>query len=216
MRLRHIKGANEHINQHPSVVLNPEVYKGRWQEYFNNQHPIFIEIGMGKGDFIIENARTYPEVNFIGIEKFSAVLLRGVQKVEELEEVPKNLCLLRFDAVDLLNIFDMNEIGRVYLNFSDPWPKDRWAKRRLTHRNYLKKYTTILPKGGIVRFKTDNTDLFRFSLEEIEGSTFEKTKETFDLYHSEYLEGNIMTEYEARFVQEDKPIHFVEIRNTID
>lgn len=213
MRLRNVKGAIDYVNQHPLVNQKPSDYKGRWSEFFGNDHPIHIEIGMGKGDFIIENAKTYPEINFIGIEKFSAVILRAVGKVESLEEPLPNLCLIRFDAVDLLDVFDENEISRVYLNFSDPWPKDRWAKRRLTYRGYLEKYHHILKKDGLLRFKTDNDALFDFSLEEIAGSVFKQTKMTRDLHHSEYLEGNIMTEYESKFVAKGMHINFVEAKN---
>ncbi len=159
---------------------------------------------MGKGDFIIENAMKSPDMNFIGIEKFSGVLIRAVQKVEQMDSQLDNLCLLRFDAVEILDVFDESEISRVYLNFSDPWPKDRWAKRRLTFIKYLDKYRTVLTPEAVVRFKTDNNDLFDFSLEQMEASTFEITKMTRDLHHSEFEEGNIKTEYEKRFMAQGK------------
>ncbi len=213
MRLRNVAGAIEHVNSHSLVNQVPKKYKGKWKTFFGNNHAIHIEIGMGKGDFIIKNAKKYPNINFIGIEKISAVILRAVQKVESQEESLPNLSLLRFDAFDVLDIFDKDEIGRVYLNFSDPWPKDRWAKRRLMFIKYLEKYSVILPSDGLVKFKTDNNDLFDFSLEEIEKSNFKKTKETRDLHNSDFLEGNIMTEYEAKFVSEGKKINFVEIMN---
>lgn len=213
MRLRNIKGAIDHINNHPLVNQKPEEYKGKWHTFFGNEQAIYIEIGMGKGDFIIENAKRYPEINFIGIEKFSAVLLRAVQKVESIEGDLPNLCLLRIDAGELMDIFEEDEISRIYLNFSDPWPKDRWAKRRLMYSGYLEKYSHILSKEGLVRFKTDNDALFEFSLEEIENSSFKTNKMTRDLHHSEYIEGNIQTEYETKFVTEGKKINFVEIEN---
>ncbi len=213
MRLRNVKGAKEWVNNHHLVEQKPQKQKGRWSKFFANDNPIYIEIGMGKGDFIIENARRYPEINFIGIEKFSAVIMRAVEKVEAFEEDLPNLTLLRFNADDLLDIFEENEVSRIYLNFSDPWPKDRWAKRRLTHIGFLEKYSRILIENGLVRFKTDNPDLFDFSLEQIAASTYKKTKETRNLYESDFLEGNIMTEYESKFVQEGKAINFVEMMN---
>ncbi len=214
MRLRNVKGAISQINSHPLVNQEPEKYKGRWHEFFGNDHPIYIEIGMGKGDFVIQNAQKYPEINFIGIEKFSAVIIRAVQKVESLETPLENLGLLRFDAFDIEAIFDENELGRIYLNFSDPWPKDRWAKRRLTFIDFLNKYKDVLKTDGLLRVKTDNDNLFAFTLEEIQKSTFTITKQTTDLHKSEFLEGNIMTEYESRFVNDGKNINFVEAKNS--
>lgn len=213
MRLRNVKGAKEWVDNHHLVEQKPRKKKGQWARVFGNDHPIYIEIGMGKGDFIIENAKRYPDINFIGIEKFSAVLMRAVEKVEALDAKLPNLILLRFNADDLLDIFEADEINRVYLNFSDPWPKDRWAKRRLTHHGFLDKYRHILVKDGLVQFKTDNNGLFDFSLEEIEASPFEMTKMTRSLHESPYVEGNIMTEYESKFVSEGKPINFVEAQN---
>lgn len=213
MRLRNVTGAISTVNNHALVNQEPKKYKGSWNEFFGNDYPIYIEIGMGKGDFIIQNAIKYPQINFIGIEKYSAVILRAVQKVESFDPPITNLCLLRFDATELLDVFDEDEIGRVYLNFSDPWPKDRTAKRRLTHHRFLERYKHVLPDSGLVRFKTDNADLFAFSLEEVQQSSFVLTKETSDLHHSEFVENNIMTEYEAKFVQEGKPIHLMELKN---
>jgi len=214
MRLRHVKDSINQINSHPRVNQEPEKHKGKWNEFFGNNNPIYIEIGMGKGDFIIQNAQKYPTINFIGIEKFSAVILRAVQKVESLENSLDNLSLLRFDAEEIESIFDKNEIERIFLNFSDPWPKDRWAKRRLTYINFLNKYKKILKKDGLLRVKTDNDQLYTFTLEEIKKSTFTITKESTNLHFSEFVEGNIMTEYEARFVKEGKNINFVEVNNS--
>lgn len=214
MRLRHVEGAITRIKSDPLINQEPEKYKGKWNEFFGNDNPIYIEIGMGKGDFIIQNAEKFPDINFIGIEKFSAVIVRAVQKIEALETPLENLELLRFDAIEIESIFDINELDRIYLNFSDPWPKDRWIKRRLTHIKFLDKYKNILKKDGLLRVKTDNNMLFGFSLEEIAKSTFTITKESTDLHESKYVKGNIMTEYEARFVNEDKNINFVEVKNT--
>lgn len=212
MRRRHIKGSVEYVNDHKLVCNEPLKNKGKWSEIFGNTNPIYIEIGMGKGDFIIENARTYPDINFIGIEKYSSVILSAVKKLER-EEPIENLMLMRFDAMAITDVFAENEIDRVYLNFSDPWPKERYAKRRLTSDRFLPQYKEILKEGKFVQFKTDNVDLFAYSLESIEASTFEMTEQTKDLYHSAYIEGNIATEYEKKFVVLGHPIHYLRCKN---
>ena len=205
MRLRNITGCREMIGESEFVVHEPETMKGKWREAFGNDHPVYVEIGMGKGRFLMDMARLYPEINFIGIEKYSSVLLRAVQKLEE-EELP-NVRLIRMDAEDLENVFALGELDRIYLNFSDPWPKDRHAKRRLTSEGFLNLYHTILNPDGYIQFKTDNRDLFDFSVETAENSPIWNIKElTYDLHHSEFLQGNIMTEYESKFVAEGKPI----------
>lgn len=213
MRLRNVKGCIEYISSHPLVNQEPKKYKGRWQDFFGNENPIFVEIGMGKGDFILENAQKYPNINFIGIEKFSNVLLRAVKKIESLEEDLPNLCLLRLDAIELLEVFDTNEIDKIYLNFSDPWLKDRKAKHRLTHRKFLDRYKQILVTEGLVQFKSDNDNLYDFSLHEIKASVFELVETTTDLHHSVFVEGNIMTEYEAKFVADGKNINYFLLKN---
>lgn len=212
MRLRNIKGSKEFIAASPYVVQEPEVYKGRWSELFHNEHPLHIEIGMGKGQFIHQLAEQNPEINYIGIEMYSSVLYRALEKREQSEL--DNLYFLRFDAKYLCDIFAADEVSRIYLNFSDPWPKDRHAKRRLTSTGFLEIYDQILKKDGYVQFKTDNRDLFDFSVETVNESSCWKIKElTYDLHHSEFLPGNIMTEYESRFVAEGKPIcRFVILR----
>ena len=200
MRLRNIKGSKEVIAASPYVVQNPEDYKGKWSELFHNNHPLHIEIGMGKGQFIHTLASENPNINYIGIEMYSSVLYRALEK-QTAEEKP-NLYFLRFDAKYLADIFAEHEVDRIYLNFSDPWPKDRHAKRRLTSEGFL-----ILSADGYIQFKTDNRDLFDFSVETAENSPIWNIKElTYDLHHSEFLEGNIMTEYESKFVAEGKPI----------
>lgn len=212
MRLRNIKGSKEFIAASPYVVQEPEVYKGKWSELFHNEHPLHIEIGMGKGQFIHQLAEQNPEINYIGIEMYSSVLYRALEKREQSEL--NNLYFLRFDAKYLCDIFAADEVSRIYLNFSDPWPKDRHAKRRLTSTGFLEIYDRILKKDGYVQFKTDNRDLFDFSVETVNESSCWKIKElTYDLHHSEFLPGNIMTEYESRFVAEGKPIcRFVILR----
>ena len=154
----------------------------------------------------MEHARRNPEINYIGIEKYSSVLLRAVEKMET-EELP-NLRFIRFDAEYITNIFDQGEIDRIYLNFSDPWPKDRHAKRRLTSRQFLARYREILNPGKIIEFKTDNRPLFDFSLEEVKESGYTLLAFTYDLHHDEELcKGNIMTEYEEKFSSLGNPIH---------
>ena len=206
MRLRNIKGAREAIEASPYVILDPENYKGRWHEVFGNDHPLRLEVGMGKGQFIMEQARRHPEVNFIGIEMYSSVLIRALQKMEE-EELP-NLKFLRIDARTLPECFAQGEVDRIYLNFSDPWPKDRHAKRRLTSRQFLARYDQVLKSDGIIEFKTDNRPLFDFSLEEAKEANWHIDLCTYDLHHEEELmQDNIMTEYEARFSAQGNPIH---------
>ena len=187
---------------------NPEKRRGCWQEVFGNQNPVQIEVGMGKGQFIMDMARLHPEVNYIGIEMYDSVLLRAVQKIEQLEEKLPNLYFIRTDARNLPEIFGKEEVDRIYLNFSDPWPKDRHAKRRLTSRQFLERYDQILVKHGQVEFKTDNRPLFEFSLDEIREAGWTLLAHTFDLHHDkQMMEGNVMTEYEEKFSSAGNPIH---------
>lgn len=209
MRLRHVTGSFEKVNDHERVMMQPEQYKGKWSEVFGNDHPIRLEIGMGKGDFIIGHAKREPKVNYIGIEKYSAVLWRALEKIDEDTEPPMNLRFLRYDATLLTDIFESGEVEGIYLNFSDPWPKDRWAKRRLTHERFLERYKAILQKGGFVEFKTDNKALFEFSVESFNDSVFDVTDLTRDLHQSPYVVGNIMTEYEKKFVEKGQTIGYL-------
>lgn len=204
MRLRHIKGAEEEIAESPYVVQDMESMKGKWHELFGNTNPIRIEVGMGKGKFIMELAEKNPDVNYVGIERYSSVLLRALQKRAELE-LP-NIYFMRVDALELADVFAEGEVEKIYLNFSDPWPKDRHAKRRLTSDRFLAVYDKILQKDGVVEFKTDNQDLFRYSLESIPEAGWRVLAQTFDLHHSEMAAGNVMTEYETKFSAEGKPI----------
>lgn len=206
MRLRNIRGADDFIAQYPFVIKNPEEYKGKWSEVFQNTNPIRIEIGMGKGKFIMELAKQNPDINFIGIERYSSVLLRALQKHQETELT--NLYFLCIDAANVENIFAPGEIDKIYLNFSDPWPKDRHAKRRLTYRGFLAVYDKVLKKDGRLEFKTDNTGLFEFSLEETKEAGWEIEQHTFDLHKDQVMnQGNVMTEYEEKFSTMGNPIH---------
>lgn len=206
MRLRNVTGSREMIAENQYVVHTPESLKGKWKEEFGNDHPIRLEIGMGKGRFLMELAEKNPSVNYIGIEKYSTVLLRAVQKME-LNPLP-NVRLIRMDAEYINTVFEYEEIDRIYLNFSDPWPKDRHAARRLPSRQFLERYDRILKKDGVIEFKTDNKDLFTFAEEEIPFSNWEIIQITYDLHADEnMMKDNIMTEYEERFSSMGNPIY---------
>ena len=196
MRLKHVKGADEIIKKGIYYIDCPKEYKGNWHTVFNNNNPIYIEIGMGKGDFIIENALRYPEINFIGIEKFDSVIVRAIQKSNELEI--DNLKLIRMDALEIDEVFD-REVDKIYLNFSDPWPKERHAKRRLTSPVFLQKYDKIFKNDANIIMKTDNNSLFEYSLESLSEYGYNIVDVTRDLY-SEDVTDNIATEYEKKFV----------------
>ena len=204
MRLRHIPGAEEAIAQSPFVIHNPEELKGCWNHAFQESAPLHIEVGMGKGRFIMELAQSHPELHFIGIERYSSVLLRALQKRQQLDL--SNIFFLCVDAKNLDQFFAPGEVSRIYLNFSDPWPKDRHAKRRLTSPQFLTVYQKILAPDGTVEFKTDNRGLFEYSLESIPTAGWRITEQTFDLHHSPMASGNVMTEYEEKFASEGKPI----------
>lgn len=204
MRLRHIPGSEEEIAKSPYVIQNPKEKRGCWNEVFGNQNAIEIEVGMGKGRFIMELARLHPEINYVGIERYPSVLLRGLQKREQMEL--SNIFFMCVDAKELGEIFAPGEVERIYLNFSDPWPKDRHAKRRLTSETFMKVYEQILDRQGVLEFKTDNRGLFEYSLESIPASGWKITEHTFDLHHSQMGEGNVMTEYEEKFSQKGNPI----------
>lgn len=205
MRLRNVKGSRETIAANEWVIKDLPEKKGSWSSLvFQNNNPIHIEIGMGKGQFLMALARLHPDINYIGIEKYSSVLVRALEKMAE-EPLP-NIRFIRMDAENIQDVFAPEEIERIYLNFSDPWPKDRHAKRRLTSKEFLARYHHILQSDGEIIFKTDNRGLFEFSLEQVAEAGWQLKNHTFDLHNSEYVEGNIMTEYETKFVQEGKPI----------
>lgn len=194
MRLRNVKNAKEIVNNSNYVINNPEEYIGNYKNLFNNNNPINIEIGMGKGNFIIGMAEKYPNINFIGIEKYDSVIVRAIQKSNELEL--NNLKLIRLDVINIDTIFD-KEIDKIYLNFSDPWPKERHAKRRLTSNIFLDKYSKIFKNNYIIEMKTDNIDLFNYSVESLKNYGYVIEYITNDL-HSENID-NIETEYEHKF-----------------
>ena len=206
MRLRNVKGSREAIEVNPYTINEPETMKGKWQKLFKNDNPIHIEVGMGKGRFITTLATMNPDINYIGIEKYSSVLYRALEKMEELN-LP-NLYFIRMDAEDICEVFDKNEVHEIYLNFSDPWPKDRHAKRRLTSKEFFARYDKLLVPDGVVEFKTDNNDLFDFSLEQIPEAGWHIVASTRDLHNDATLgAGNVMTEYEEKFSSMGNPIN---------
>lgn len=209
MRLRNIPGAREAIQEHPVAIKNEKEKKGRWQEEFQNENPIYVEIGMGKGQFLLTLAKQNPEINYIGIERYSSVLLRALEKFdsEEFCEL-KNIRFICMNAFDLPDVFELGEVAKIYLNFSDPWPKSRHASRRLTSVNFFEQYDKVLAKDGVVEFKTDNRPLFEFSLEQVPEAGWKLAAHTFDLHHDATMnQGNVMTEYEEKFSSMGNPIH---------
>lgn len=204
MRLRHIQGSEDEIANSPFVVQNPECHRGVFNRLFGNDHPIEIEVGMGKGKFMMELAGQNPDVNYIGIERYPSVLLRALQKREEI--VLSNLYFMCIDAKALDEIFAPGEVSRIFLNFSDPWPKDRHAKRRLTSPEFMAVYDKVLKADGVVEFKTDNRGLFDYSLESVPEAGWKLDAHTFDLHHSDMAAGNVMTEYETKFSAMGNPI----------
>lgn len=208
MRLRNITGSRETIAGSPYVVREEKLEEcpGHWRQMFGNGHPIQIEIGMGKGKFLYTMAKTYPDINYVGIEKYSSVLLRAIQKMEE-EELP-NLKFIRMDAENIDKVFGRGEVDKIYLNFSDPWPKDRHAKRRLPSRQFLARYDVILKEEGRLEFKTDNRELFDFAVEELQPAGWTADVITYDLHgDKDLMQGNVMTEYEEKFSSQGNPIY---------
>ncbi len=212
MRLRNVKGANEKIENSPYVVLSYLEYKGKYHSLFENNHPIHVEIGMGKGSFLIENAKRYPEINFIGIEKFDSVVVRAIEKLEGLEY--PNLKIIRADATNIENIF-FKEVDTIYLNFSDPWPKNRHTNRRLSSTAFLKKYDSIFEGRKKIIMKTDNRHLFEFSLVELVEYGYHIDNLCLDIYQ-ENLKDNIPTEYETRFHNLGFPIYRIEVTKEVE
>ena len=206
MRLKNVKGASDVIKASNYVILNPNDYKGKWEELFNNNNPIHIEIGMGKGDFIIGMAKMYPNINFIGIEMYDSVIVKAVQKLEN--ENISNIKLIRMDARLIEDVF-YKEIDLIYLNFSDPWPKNRTAKRRLTHERFLNRYENIFKDKKVIYMKTDNIDLFAFSIESLSEFGYKLKNVSLDLHNSDF-ENNVMTEYERKFTSKGVKINRLE------
>lgn len=206
MRLRKVKNAREELRKCPLFIENPVEYKGKWQDCFQNNHPIHLEIGMGKGKYIIDMALQYPNINFIGMEKYESVLVRATNKVLEMD-IP-NIRFIQYDASTITEIFD-HEIDTIYLNFSDPWPKKKHTRRRLTADSFLDSYELICRDKCHIIQKTDNSSLFEYSLEQYQNHGFTIIKISNDLLHTDIF--NITTEYEDKFNHLGVPIHYVEV-----
>lgn len=210
MRVRHKPWAKEKIEQYPQyIVANPEQYKGKWHEIFEKDQPLHIEVGTGKGQFITEMARANPSINYIGIELYDSVIITALERLID-ADLP-NLRLLNVNAVDLPKYFAKNDVDQVYLNFSDPWPKSRHEKRRLTYKDFLKIYEEILVDGGEIHFKTDNQGLFEYSLMSFSAYGLLLKYVSLDFHNSGY-EGNIMTEYEEKFSEQGNRIYRCEVK----
>ncbi|PGV48515.1 tRNA (guanosine(46)-N7)-methyltransferase TrmB [Bacillus sp. AFS037270] len=210
MRLRHKPWAKEKIEQHPQyVVANPENFKGKWHEAFEKEQPLHIEVGTGKGQFITGMAKANPDINYIGIELYDSVIVAALDRLIE-ADLP-NLKLLNVNAAELEKYFTKNDVDRVYLNFSDPWPKFRHEKRRLTYKDFLKLYENILVNGGEIHFKTDNQGLFEYSLMSFSAYGLLLKYVSLDFHKSGY-EGNIMTEYEQKFSEQGNRIYRCEVK----
>ncbi len=208
-RLRKKPWAEKYLEESKYVVNNPSDFKGKWNKHFGNDNPIHIEIGMGKGKFLLELATNNPKVNYIGIEKFPSVLVVPTKELEERKL--DNVKLISGDAEQLIEWFENESIDKIYLNFSDPWPKDRHAKRRLVYRKFLDVYHSLLKNGSYCEFKTDQKPLFEFAMDEIENeSSFTIETISNDLHKEE--SNVITTEYEERFIKLNNPIYFIRIK----
>ena len=205
MRLRNVKNKEEILDKAESLIRDPISYQGKWKEYFHNNHPIYVEIGMGKGKFIYENAKMYPDINFIGIEKYDSVIVKAIQRVEE---VLPNLVFIRMDALEIDKVFD-KEISKIFLNFSDPWPKKRHHLRRLSSSVFLEKYNKITLNNSSIEMRTDNRELFQYSL-----VSFSKGGYILDEVYLDYHHDNmpiITTEYEDKFSSKGMSIYYVKV-----
>ena len=201
MRLRNVKNKEEILNNSDYLIKNPTDYKGNWKNLFKNDNPIYIEIGMGKGKFLLENALKYKNINYIGIERFDSVMAKAIKKIPEDIE---NIKLIRMNALDIDKVFS-KEIDLIYLNFSDPWPKKRWHDRRLTSKIFLDKYDSLFKNTKRIEMKTDNEDLFIYSLETLSNKGYALSDISFD-YHKTHSD-IIMSEYEERFSKEGKNVY---------
>ena len=206
MRMRKKKNRDARFEKCSYLAIRePELFKGKWSTCFNNNNPIHLEIGCGKGDFVVQSAIKFPDVNFVAVEKCFDVLIIAMEKVAKAEL--KNVRFIFTDAKNLCEVFEKSELSKIYLNFSDPWKKSKQAKRRLTFRTFLAIYDKILKNDATLEFKTDNRPLFDFSLEEFKEYGAKISQLTFDLHNSEYNKENIVTEYERNFSEKGFPIN---------
>lgn len=213
MRQRNKKWIDSEMKVNKHLISNPEEHKGAWSKLFDNENPIHLEIGCGKGDFVVGMAEMHKEVNFVAFEKEEQVIAMAIRKLREFEEennIKLNVYFINDDAKDLENFFEVSEISRIYLNFSDPWRnRKKWFKRRLSHRNFLQIYSKILIDEGSVFMKTDNRNLFEFSLNEFSFCDWKLRNISLDLHSSDF-EGNVVTEYETKFSNMGMPIYRLE------
>lgn len=211
MRQRKIKDIDNKLEAFGMwTIEEPTSHRGRWKELFGNENPLYLEIGCGKGQFIAGQAKAHPDRNFVAIEGQESVALRALQKAEE-----ENITNIRFVLEyvrDIRDFFEDEELAGIYLNFSDPWPKERHAKRRLTYGKRLLQYQQIIEEGGFIQFKTDNEGLFTFTLEQIAEENLEILEMSRDLHQSEFAADNITTEYEDKFAATGKNINYVKIK----
>ena len=211
MRMKHKPWAKDYLAENAGIVIQePQTKKGKWSEVFTNTNPIHVEVGTGKGQFVTGMALQNPDVNYIGIEHFDSIIVSAVEKVVD-AGVPTNLRLLRANGRDLTEIFEDGEVSRVYLNFSDPWPKTRHEKRRLTHESFLTLYEQVLVSEGDLHFKTDNRSLFEYSLRALPDYGMQLLDISLDL-HADAPEDNVMTEYEEKFSSKGQPIYRLEAK----
>ena len=204
-----IKNADRIVKDCPYVVNNPKTYKGKWNQFFQNGNPICLELGMGRGDFIIEMAKKYPNINFIGLEAVDSQMVPAVQHLRN--EKLANLKLICGDAMEIDQIFQ-KEIDTIYLTFCDPWPKKHDDKKRFTHINYLKKYDKVFKKQKHIILKTDNKGFFAYSLETLSNYWYTFKRVSLDLHHDENPISNVMTNYEKQYFKEGRPIYYVDAR----
>lgn len=212
MRQRNKPWVEPELDNNPHMTTNAKDNKGKWQQLFNNDNDIHLEIGCGKGDFVVGMAVMHPDINFVAFEKEKQVIASAVRKVRETEDelgIKLNVFFILGDATEILEYFDKGEIKRIYLNFSDPWRnRKKWNKRRLTHRDFLENYKQLFDKEGSIHQKTDNKDLFEFSLNEFSYADYKLSDITFDLHNSDFT-GNVITEYETKFSSQGLPIYRV-------
>lgn len=206
MRLRNVPYAKEKLDKSNYVINNYQELSGKFNSAFNNDNPIYLEIGTGKGNFIIENAKMYPDINFIGIEKYDSVLVRAIEKLEDIEL--NNLKFIRVDAKEIDKFF-IKEVSKLYLNFSDPWPKERHEKRRLTSDTFLKRYDSIFKDNKTIEFKTDNRHLFEYSVKSFTDYNYKIENLSLDLH--EDTTNNIETEYEHKFSSKGQVIYYIKV-----
>lgn len=211
MRIRYLKNTPQILADSCFIEQSPSANQGRWLEYFSEKSDcsirrLCLEIGCGMGRFICQSAREQPETGWIGAERLSTILARAALRLEQDKEEPANLTLIRLEAAELAEVFAPGELDCIYLNFSDPWPKERHAKRRLTSERFLPLYSSLLKEGGILQMKTDNECLFEYSLQQLKAADWSVAAETRDLHASAFARHNIMTEYEERFVSQGKKI----------